>query len=253
VIGQPQIRDRERESLLGRTSPLVKLALAGVWLVGMALTLDPRVPAVLAAVAAGAALGLGSVTPASFVRGAAPLWLAAAIAGILAALLHVANADPSGIEVARAGPLRLTEAGLIGGLAIGLRIVAIGAVSVLLARTTDATALTDALAQQGRVPERFAYGALAAYGTVPRLGQDLATIRQARRVRGLSGGWHPRVLVALLVLAIRRGDRMALAMDARAFGLGPRSRYRVTRWSSGDGLVLAGGILVVAAVLVAFR
>ena len=51
-------------------------------------------------------------------------------------------------------------------------------------------------------------------------------MRQARRIRGLRGGWHPRLLVGLLVLAIRHGDRMALAMDARAFGSGPRTYYR---------------------------
>ena len=253
MIGQAAIRDAESRSLLGRTSPLVKLALAAVWLVGMALTLDPRVPAALAVVALAAALGLGSVTARAFIRGAAPLWLAAVVAGILNALLSGANADPLGVEIARAGPVRLTEPALVAGLAVGLRIVAIGAVSVLVARTTDATRLTDALAQQARVPERFAYGALAAYSTVPRLADDLTTIRQARRVRGLRGSWHPRVLLALLVLAIRRGDRLALAMDARAFGLAPRSRYRLARWSATDAVVLVAGVLVLAAVLVALR
>ena len=50
--------------------------------------------------------------------------------------------------------------------------------------------------------------------------------------------------MALLVLAIRHGDRMALAMDARAFGSGPRTCYREVRWrpyldvAAGAALVL---------------
>ena len=57
--------------------------------------------------------------------------------------------------------------------------------------------------------------------------------------------------VGLLVLAIRRADRMAVAMDARGFGSGPRSRYRVERWSRTDAALLAAGwVILVAAILV---
>ena len=56
--------------------------------------------------------------------------------------------------------------------------------------------------------------------------------------------------MGLLVLAIRHGDRMALAMDARAFGSGPRTMYREVRWSRLDLAVgvAAAAILVVALV-----
>jgi energy-coupling factor transport system permease protein len=104
------------------------------------------------------------------------------------------------------------------------------------------------LVQQGRVPERFAYGAFAAYQAVPRFADDFATLRQARRIRGLRGTWHPRLLLGLLVLAIRHGDRMALAMDSRAFGSGPRSRFREVSWSRLDlGVAIASGFALVGA------
>ena len=129
--------------------------------------------------------------------------------------------------------------------------MAIASVGAVFALTTDSTRLVDALVQQARVPERFAYGALAAYQAVPQFAEDLATLRQARRIRGLRGTWHPRLLLGLLILAIRHGDRMALAMDARAFGSGPRGRYREVRWSAldlsvavGSAVVLAGAIAV---------
>jgi energy-coupling factor transport system permease protein len=130
-------------------------------------------------------------------------------------------------------------------------VVAIAAVGVVFGQTTDATALADSLVQQARAPERFAYGALAAYQAIPRLAAQLTTLRQARRIRGLRSTWHPRMLVGLLVLAIRHGDRLALAMDARGFGSGPRSRFREVRWSTLDACVLAGavGVLAVAALV----
>jgi energy-coupling factor transport system permease protein len=127
--------------------------------------------------------------------------------------------------------------------------VAIASVGAVFALTTDSTRLVDALVQQARVPERFAYGALAAYQAVPRLAEDLATLRQARRIRGLRVSWHPGILLGLLVLAIRQGDRMALAMDARAFGSGPRSRYREVRWNPLDVAVSLGALAVIAVAL----
>jgi energy-coupling factor transport system permease protein len=60
------------------------------------------------------------------------------------------------------------------------------------------------------------------------------------------------LLVGLLVLAVRHADRLALAMDARGFGSGRRSHYRVARWLPADGLlVAAGGATLVAALVLA--
>ena len=131
----------------------------------------------------------------------------------------------------------------MAGVGLAARVIAIASVGVVFGQTTDSTRLVDSLVQQARVPERFAYGALAAYQAIPRLADQLTTLRQARRIRGLRWSWHPRLLVGLLVLAIRHGDRLALAMDARAFGSGPRSRYRVVRWSWLDLGVPVGALV----------
>jgi energy-coupling factor transport system permease protein len=151
------------------------------------------------------------------------------------------------------GPIRVTEPAVVDGAGLGARVIAIASIGVVFARTTDPTRLVDALVQQARVPERFAYGALAAYQAIPRLALDLASLRQARRMRGLRGSWHPRLLVGLLVLAIRHGDRLALAMDARAFGVGPRSRYRVVNWGTADAVVAAGAVVALGLVLALAR
>ena len=115
--------------------------------------------------------------------------------------------------------------------------------------TTDVTRLIDSLVQLGRVSPRFAYGALAAYQAVPQLAEDLGTLRGARRLRGLRE-WDPRLLVGLLVRAIRHADQLAIAMDARGFGAGPRSTYRPVEWTRLDAQVGAVGLAILVAALV---
>lgn len=236
------------DSPLGRTSPLVKLGVATVWLVGLILAVDVRPPLLLAGVAIVAGVSLGRIPPRHLLLGILPLAGSAVGIGVFNALFAAANADPTSPTLAWVGPWRLTTTGLGGGVALAARVLAIASVGVVFGMTTDSTGLADSLVQQARVSPRFAYGALAAYQAVPRFAEDLTTIRQARRIRGLPGSWHPRILVTLLVQAIRHGDRLALAMDARAFGSGPRSTFRPLRWTVIDIAVAAGGL---AALLVA--
>ncbi len=239
------------DSLLGRTSPVLKLAIAVGWFVGLATTIEIAPPLVIVAAAVALGLTAGRIPPDDLARAVAPIWLAALGLALFNTLFAAVNADPASATVAQLGPWRITGPALAAGAGLGLRLVAIGAVGAVFVLTTDSTRLADSLVQQARVSPRFAYGALAAYQAVPRFGEDLTTLRQARRLRGLGGGWHPRLLVGLLVLAIRHGDRVALSMDARAFGTGPRSAYREVRWGPLDlasALVAAGILVVVLAV-----
>jgi energy-coupling factor transport system permease protein len=248
MIAAPDLSQAQLDSPLGRTSPVLKLVVAVAWLIALAFTLEPLPPILLAAVALAAGLRLGHIPPDDLARGLTPLWLAALGIAIFNTLFSAANLDPGASEIGIVGPFRLTVEAFSGGIGIGLRVLAIAAVGVVFALTTDSTRLVDSLVQQAHAPERFAYGALAAYQAIPRFADDLATLRQARRIRGLRGGWHPRLLVSLLVLAIRHGDRKALAMDARAFGSGPRSAYRLVTWGPLDLVVGLGAAVVMVAV-----
>jgi energy-coupling factor transport system permease protein len=248
-----ELADAQLDSPLGRVSPVVKLAIAVVWLAGLALTVRIAPPLILAVVALVAGLTLGAIPVRALARALAPLWIAALGVGLSNTLFAAANGDPLATDLAQIGPARITVEAVIGGLALASRVVAIASVGAVFTLTTDSTRLADALVQQGRVSPRFAYGALAAFQALPRFGEDLSALRQARRVRGLRGGWHPRLLVGVLVLAIRHGDRMALAMDARAFGSGPRTFYREVRWGWLDAVAAAAalGVLVAALFLAA--
>jgi energy-coupling factor transport system permease protein len=248
VIVPASVPDNRLASVLGRASPLVKLAAAVAWLIGLATTTQPWPPVAIAAVALASGLLVGRISPGILLRAVAPLWIVALVVTLGNAVFGAANPDPAATELLRLGPLRITEAAAATAMALGFRVLAIGSVGAVFVLTTDSTRLVDALVQQARVPERFAYGALAAYQAVPQFADDLTTLRQARRIRGLRSSWHPRLLFGLLVLAIRHGDRMALAMDARAFGSGPRSRYRVVRWSAIDlGVAIASAVVLAGA------
>ena len=246
----PDVGPAQAESILGRTNPLVKVGIAIGWLIGLGLTVDVRPPLFLLAVALVAGVTLGSIEPGAFRRRLAPFAIAAAGIALTNLVFSVHNTDPLATELFRIGPLRITAEAVSAAVGLGARIAAIVTVGAVFALTTDATRLVDSLVQLARVSPRFAYGALAAYQAVPRLAEDLTTIRGARRLRGLRE-WHPRIAVGLLVRAIRHADQLAIAMDARGFGSGPRTAYRPVAWTQRDALVavLALVLLVIALLL----
>jgi energy-coupling factor transport system permease protein len=253
IAGRFEVPDAQLDSALGRTSPIVKLAIALLWLIGLAVTLHPVPPVVLAVAAVVAGLILGGIAPPTLLRTLTPLWLAALTIGLSNTLFSAANGDPTTATFLTIGPIRIADQAVANGFAIAMRVAAIACVGAVFALTTDSTRLTDSLVQQARVPSRFAYGALAAYQSIPRFSEDLTALREARRIRGLRGGWHPRLFVGLLVLAIRHGDRMAVSMDARAFGSGPRTHYREMRWSWLDPVVVVAAVAILAIALLLGR
>ena len=145
------------------------------------------------------------------------------------------------------------------GLATGLRLAAIVALTLVAGLTTTGPDLVRASVQQLRVPYRIGYTALAAFRFVPRFGHELDVIRQAHRVRGAHGGRGPfsalarwfGYIVPLMAGAIRHAERVALAMDARAFGAHPdRTERHVVPWRARDTVFVAAFWAVSAVVLV---
>ena len=127
------------------------------------------------------------------------------------------------------GGWTLYQGALAIGFATGLRLAAIVALTLIAGLSTTGPDLVRASVQHLRVPYRIGYTALAAFRFVPRFGHELDVIRQAHRVRGSHGGRGPFTAVArwfgyvvpLMAGAIRHAERVALAMDSRAFGAYP--------------------------------
>ncbi|HCS62014.1 MAG TPA: cobalt ABC transporter permease [Microbacterium sp.] len=143
------------------------------------------------------------------------------------------------------------------GFATALRLAAILGLALIGGLTTTGPDLVRSSIQQLRVPYRIGYTALAAYRFVPRFGHELAVIRAAHRVRGHHGGRGPiaRIsrgwgyIVPLLAGAIRHAERVALAMDARAFGAhATRTERYIVPFRTRDVIFIA--ILLMATVAI---
>ena len=145
------------------------------------------------------------------------------------ALWTDASRVDTSVTILQIGGWSLYGGALAVGLATGLRFVAIIALALIAGLTSTGPDLVRTAVQQLRVPYRIGYTALAAFRFVPRFGHELEVIRQAHRVRGAHGGRGPFAalarwwgyIVPLLAGAIRHAERVALAMDARAFGAHP--------------------------------
>ncbi len=132
--------------------------------------------------------------------------------------------------------MRVTLPALRTAASLSLRILSFAAFSVVFVKTTEASDLILSLVHQCRLHYRLAYGIMVGCRTLPLLQGEYETIRAAHRVRGVREGKGPlglwsrvrRYAVPLLAGAVRRANRVALAMDARAFGAFPERTYRRT-------------------------
>jgi energy-coupling factor transport system permease protein len=223
-----------RSRFLHGLNPLAKLVAPVPAIVLLLVARDLATPLAFIALAwllllAGARLTAGA---------AALLFLGLPAAALLMSIgfglwIDAARAQPD-IAVLVLGDYRFTLGMWRVGAATALRLAAIVVLSLLAGLTTAAPDVARALVQQLRVPYRVGYTALAAFRFVPRLGHELEVIRQAHRVRGMAGGRGPLAgirrgigyAVPLLAGAIRHAERVALAMDARAFGAHPTRTER---------------------------
>lgn len=132
-----------------------------------------------------------------------------------------------------------------------LRVLAIALPAVVLFATVDPTDLADGLAQVLKLPARFVIGALAGLRLVSVFLADWRNLELARRARGIADTGRIARFVGqaftLLVLSIRRGSKLATAMEARGFGSTvQRSWARESRLHTRDAALIALGALIAA-------
>jgi len=247
---------------LHHLNPLAKIAAVVPAMALLVATRDLATPALFLALSY-----LLLATGARFNRRVAALLLLGMPAGI--ALLTLGFGvwiDPAQVAQTPAllqlGGWMLHQGALSIGLATTLRLAAILALALIGGLTTNGPDLVRAAVQQLRVPYRIGYTALAAYRFVPRFGYELSVIRAAHRVRGhgFAGLWGGRgpiarlirgwgYIVPLLASGIRHAERVALSMDARAFGAHPtRTERHLVPWRVRD-TVFIGAMLVASAAL----
>ncbi len=241
------------QSPLARRNPTVKLLLLLLVSLSVLFVLDPVTPAVL------------------YVLALIAVWSSARIPARRLALAHtpfvvfalgvlVVNAlSRPGVVLWQAGVLRVTSEGLSVGAALALRTLLIGVLAIGFLASTDAVALVTSLHQNAHLSARVTYAVLAGYRMLQEMPREWATIRNAHAVRRpLTANERPAARVAylagvaftLLVVSVRKGERMAQALECRGLGLQPRTTWRPVPVQRAD-VVLLFGVLAVLAIVVA--
>lgn len=154
------------------------------------------------------------------------------------------------------GPLEITEAVWHTALSLGLRTLIFSALSLLFILTTDPVHFILSLMQQCKLPPKLAYGILAGFRFLPLFREELRIMQQAHRMRGVGKerGWGKllralkRYSIPLLASAIRKSERVAVAMISRGFTGEPHREFyvqwRVTKADWLFLLLMLGGVAV---------
>ena len=239
-------------SPLGRRNPTIKLALLLVVSVAAMFVLDPLTPLVLYVGAVLAVWGWGRIPLRTLAIAHIPF------AGFALGMFTVNALSRPGTVLWQEGFLRVTVEGLSIGAALGFRTLAIGVLAIGFVLSTDSMRLMTSLHQQARLGARPTYAIMSGYRLLEQLGAEWVTIRRAQSVRaplgaGGSSRSGPRAFgraaFALLVVAVRRGENVAQALEGRGLGLHPRTVWQPVVVSRTDAVMLVASLAFLAAVL----
>jgi len=149
-----------------------------------------------------------------------------------------------------------TYEGFLYGLSTAMRLDTFLAAGILFLTTTRVEEVAYALGRLG-VPYKVGFTLTLSFRLVPVFFDAALAVLQAQRCRGLElarGGLVRRlrrfvpILVPVLIGALRRADRMAMALELRGFNSGrPRTTYLRARAGTADAV--AGVVLVTTAVV----
>jgi energy-coupling factor transport system permease protein len=243
------------DSPLARRNPTVKFALLFAVSIALLFVFDPFTPAALYALALVAVVAGGGIRPRVLILGHLPF------VGVAIGLVLVNALSRPGLELARVGVLRVSQEGLEVGAALGLRTMVIGLLALGFVASTDGVKLMTSLHRHAGLGLRTTYAVLAGYRTLEELPREWQLIRHAHAVRSAApprGRARTRLGVtsfaragfALLVVSLRRAERLAAALESRGLGLAPRTTWRPVPLSAADGVFAAGVVFAVAAVFV---
>lgn len=247
------LEPRARTGVVAQINPVAKLAASGLIAIPLVVTLD-AVSAAVALTLEGVLFLFAGLGWREFWLRTWPVWLAAP----LTALTILLYGEASGHIYVEWFVVRISDGSISLAVATFFRVLAIALPSVVLFVTVDPTDLADGLAQIVRLPARFVLGALAGLRMVGLFLDDWRALELARRARGVADRGRIRRFVgmafALLVLSIRRGSKLATAMEARGFGAPVRRTWaRVSTFGLREWVLIAigaaiSGVAVAAAV-----
>ena len=186
-----------------------------------------------------------------------PLLIAVAVAAAVAVLFNVLLSH-TGVHVLFVVPPQLPGVGgpvtaesIVYGLDVALGIAAAVLSVAPLSRVLHPHDLLDAFP---RPLQRTAALAGAAVNIVPSVARNALAISEAQRMRGSAGtrlrDW-PAVAAPVVLSALDDSLQLAEAMESRAFGSGPRTRYTTARFDLPAAAVVACSIAAIGLTIAA--
>lgn len=241
----------EQDSFLHRRNPMIKLLLIVMMTVTVCLSYFPVLPVITFLLAFFTTWIAGKIPLKNLLRRLLLFIVVSALFMISMLVLRGLNDEP-GI-VLRLGIFCWTERDLVHSVSLGFRILALVTMSMGFVLTTRPRDLVLSLILQCRVSVIHGYAAMAAYRFLPELQAQVDSIHLAQEIRGIP--WKKglisrftspfRVMLPLLCVAARRGERVACAMESRGLGRSEkRTYYKITEVTGSDWLFLAGGIII---------
>lgn len=246
TVARVEAATAERSAWLDGVNPAVRILLAFVLSIPLMTTID-AVSAGVAVVLMVLCVPLTGIGFGTVLRRMAPVLLLMPVAG-LSMLLY---AEPGGRVYASFWYATISDDSIAFAVAVGIRVIALALPTILLFSRVDPIELAAALAQVVRLPARLVLGVLAGTRTLGLFVDDWRAMRLARRARGVGDRNAIRrffsMAFVLLVFAVRRGTRLATAMEARGFGAPvERTWARTSRLSRRDGVAVIGALLIMA-------
>lgn len=128
-------------------------------------------------------------------------------------------------------------------IGLGFRIILISIYSAIFVKTTDPTEFVLVLIKYFKMPNKVGYAFLTAYRFLPTFKDELEIIKHAHQIRGISESKNPltrvwdtkRYIVPMMANAVRKGIRISMAMETRAFGkYKDRTFYRKIKLTKQD-------------------
>jgi len=152
-----------------------------------------------------------------------------------------------GIFLINYGIIAISDVGLIQGFTMVFRTIGALMPICIMIMLTPANDLATAVVKHFRVPYKYAFAVTATLRFIPMLTSEMGQIIQAQTARGCEldkGGPIKRfgkmlpLTIPLLSSSVKKTEQMAISLEVRGFGAGPRSSYRNTKFGLRDAIVL---------------
>lgn len=252
----------EKDSFLHRRNPIIKFALIMILALVVSFSYFPVFP-LLTFLIAFVTIWIGGKIELKDLFRRLLVFITVSVIFMVSMLILRGIGEEPGV-IYSLGILHWTEKDLVHSLSLGIRILALVTMSMGFVLTTRPRDLVLSLILQCKVSVIHGYATMATYRFLPELQSQVDSIHLAQEIRGIP--WNKgvisrftspfRVLLPLLCVAARRGERVACAMESRGLGAREdRSYYIRVGIDRKDWLFLAASLLffaILVAVLVKF-